>query len=520
MWQSTKEELDKKWISGPFNTIDEVTANLGTDSWIPSPRFGLQQGSKVRSIDNYTAGGINGAFSANEKVVLQGVDQICALAKAMLTAVDSVGKIRLVSTSGKVYEGRLRSSWTLAKVRSVVGRTLDLEAAYRQIALKQEEQWASVLIIWNPEQRRAQFFKQHALPFGAAASVLLFNRCSAALRVVGLSLFSLSWCSYFDDFPHLEYAELQHLAKSSSQALLKLVGWRFSQEAKKDRPFEKQFDCVGVSFDLRSTEEALITIRNKEGRIESICEMLSGCMDRNSITASEADCLRGRVQYASGQMYDRAGRVLTAMFLDSAESQDRKLTRESLGFAVELMRCLQEAAPRTVARESPRPNVLVFSDGAFEEGLCTCGAILFDCDSGLVDHFGFELESEVVDLWRAEGSKQPIAMAELLPIVLAKIVWAEVISRRFTLYFVDNNSALFQSVSGSAKNKHSRVILLNSAKADLKNAGFSWYARVPSASNPADGPSRLDFEEALSVFKSRAVDVDLHRLTRSICFRS
>ena len=111
-------------------------------------------------------------------------------------------------------------------------------------------------------------------------------------------------------------------------------------------------------------------------------------------------------------------------------------------------------------------------------------------------------------------------MAELLPIVLAKFVWAEVISRRFTLFFVDNNSALFQSVSGSAKNKHSRVILLSSAKADLKNAGFSWYARVPSPSNPADGPSRLDFEEASNVFKSRAVDVDLHRLTRSICFRS
>ena len=66
VWQATKEELEKKWISGPFDTIDEVTASLGTDSWIPSPRFGLQQGSKVRAIDNYTAGGINGAFCANE----------------------------------------------------------------------------------------------------------------------------------------------------------------------------------------------------------------------------------------------------------------------------------------------------------------------------------------------------------------------------------------------------------------------------------------------------------------------
>jgi hypothetical protein len=42
---------------------------------------------------------------------------------------------------------------------------------------------------------------------------------------------------------------------------------------------------------------------------------------------------------------------------------------------------------------------------------------------------------------------------------------------------------------------------------ELSLMSWTWYSRVPSLSNPADGPSRLDFDEAVSKFHARIYDV-------------
>ena len=144
---------------------------------------------------------------------------------------------------------------------------------------------------------------------------------------------------------------------------------------------------------------------------------------------------------------------------------------------------------------------------------------MFDKHRGVVEHFGFEIDKKVVREWQSEGSKQPIALAELLPIVLSKFVWASTLSGRFVLTFIDNNSVLYQMINGSARNSYSRILLLHSAKADVANKAFNWYSRVASQSNPGDDPSRLEFEEATAKFGSKAVLCDLHELTRRVCER-
>ena len=105
VWKTTMDEQAKGWLSGPFDAIDDVSRHLGSAQWIPSPRFGLRQGKKVRAIDNYTAGGVNAAFSANERVALQGIDHVAALAKAMNCSVNSRGQVEVRSLSGKVFSG-------------------------------------------------------------------------------------------------------------------------------------------------------------------------------------------------------------------------------------------------------------------------------------------------------------------------------------------------------------------------------------------------------------------------------
>ncbi len=82
-------------------------------------------------------------------------------------------------------------------------------------------------------------------------------------------------------------------------------------------------------------------------------------------------------------------------------------------------------------------------------------------------------------------SKQPIALVEMLHVLI-----------------IDNNTSLYQVISGSARNFHARRMLIAMSLQDSELRCRPWYARVSSEGNPADGPSRLKFEEASELFGS------------------
>ena len=69
-WTETLAELDKHWI------WEDTTGDLSNK--VIAHRFGLQQGEKVRVIDNFKQCGLNDACGLPEKFTLHGVDFIAA----------------------------------------------------------------------------------------------------------------------------------------------------------------------------------------------------------------------------------------------------------------------------------------------------------------------------------------------------------------------------------------------------------------------------------------------------------
>ena len=59
-----------------------------------------------------------------------------------------------------------------------------------------------------------------------------------------------------------------------------------------------------------------------------------------------------------------------------------------------------------------------------------------------------------------------------------------------SILFVDNNAAQEAFVKGTSHNPHYREMLLTLENLESKNRSWTWVARVPSSSNPADEPSR------------------------------
>ena len=77
------------------------------ERWLAAPRFPLAAKGKVRAIDDGTACGINGAHTASERLRLGGVDEVAALARAFLEAVDSDGPVTVRLPSGEVLQAPL-----------------------------------------------------------------------------------------------------------------------------------------------------------------------------------------------------------------------------------------------------------------------------------------------------------------------------------------------------------------------------------------------------------------------------
>ena len=59
--------------------------------------------------------------------------------------------------------------------------------------------------------------------------------------------------------------------------------------------------------------------------------------------------------------------------------------------------------------------------------------------------------------------------------------------------FIDNEAARAALVNGSSRNAQSARIVHETWKEAARSGSSPWFARVPSAANPADGPSRGDF---------------------------
>ena len=222
VWEKTKKETKKSWLNGPF-TEQELEDMLGK-LFVVSRRFGILQKSGIRVIDDFSESMINACFGASETVDLGGVDELAALARTLLDMVKDNGKVEVKISTGEKLEGWLHDSITVEEARSLVGRTLDLESAYKQLLVAQGSAWASVIQVYNTDLKKKELYLTEVLPFGASASVFGFNRFSRALCRIGIRLFGLLWTYFFDDYPHLDLEVLKEDSLKTSEDLLTLLG--------------------------------------------------------------------------------------------------------------------------------------------------------------------------------------------------------------------------------------------------------------------------------------------------------
>ena len=423
------------------------------------------------------------------------MDSVVALAHSILKALlgSSDGHFKLRIGGGKMLEGVVHETW--GKSCSLVGRTLGLKAAYKQLAVSPHQGFVRVLTAYDPIKCVPAFFTINALPFGATSAVYGFNRVAKSLWHIMVSLGGVWTTQYFNDYPNVETKELASSSRSFMEFILHALGWKYAMDGKKAEPHALSFKVLGVELVLNEANQGQITVSNKRERIDDLVQRLGHILDRGTLSGAEAAALHGQWNFAQGQ-YCGCSLKPTMVFLQKIlRSGWLDEYQEELALAaVFTVAALRSCPPRVVSLTDITTPVMVFTDGAYEpDGVSfigSAGAVIIDEVLGTRRVFQVEVPESLCMHWKRFGAKQIIMCLELWPILVFLASCSNDFIKCRMIFYIDNNAVRDALIKGSSPICDIfHTLAICSYFISRCHVG-AWFTRVPSVSNPADAPSR------------------------------
>ena len=379
--------------------------------------------------------------------------------------------------------------------------------AYKQYGIASSDRDLLRLAVWNPKEKAVNFLGANALPFGAIGSVSAFLRISMAVWFVGIRGLRLCWTSFFDDYTLLSKRLAANSAAIAAESLFELLGIQFARDGKKAVNWDTKVKTLGVQFDLKAeNQKGVVLLGHTESRVQELKAVLEGFLNSGVMTSKDAERLRGRLQwfesFAGGRVAQQALRTISGLVSDSRVQ--RTLRSPELN-AIKFLRNRVLSAPPTCIKATNLQTWLVFSDGACEgetEKVGTIGGILVSPDGKLCRYFSEKVPSQFMQKL-LEDSVHPIFELELLPIWCAMKEWGPLMRHSQCVFYLDNEAARGALTNGATSTEYGKRMVQSFVLDEMSHQIKTWYARVPTSSNLADKPSRLETADldALGVFR-------------------
>jgi len=505
LWDLTMAEERAGNLAGPY-TPEEIETQVGR-LWIAARRFSIRQGEKLRPIDDFSEFGVNAAFGASEKVLMKNLDQVVAWSRAWAEGVASGSRLQLVDSAGYLWDEPLDRDWGEEGACRLVGRVADLKQAYKQLPSSPAHQALGIVAVKSPDGSR-KLYKSRSLMFGQAAAVYGFLRFSRAIAALGTSLLALVLIEFFDDFTQVEPEDSAQSAQDAMEDLLELLGWELSTSDEKRKPFAQVFVSLGVQVNFSQMVDRRLLLENKPGRVEAIEAQVEAILKapEKKLGFKDALSLRGKVAFSEGQTHCRLTAFVARRLSEWSSYMGARKIPEDLEYGLRFaVAHLKSAGPRVIRPKSEEPPIIVFTDGACEDRT-SIGGVVF-VPGRAPETFGCVLRERDISDWRSKNDqKQVIGQAEIFPILVAKLTWAEYFRGKRVIYFIDNESAKIALIRAYSPILASLKLVMDCSAWDFHNECSSWYARVPTICNIADSPSRMELSSVLGVLGAIVVE--------------
>ena len=469
LYEVTLAERDKGFLEGPIKAEDIPFTGTVTR------RFGVSQKGKLRPIDDYKASLVNSAVTQTEGVTIHGIDHIAALGACLMTELGKVGK----------YESLVSKCW-------------DLSGAYKQLAISDAAfELDAFLAVWDPWTSSGSFFKQRVLPFGSIASVTAFLRCSLAIWMIGSGILKLCWTSYFDDYLHIEVPNLKEHSELCVQLLFDVLGWKVSSE--KLLPYDTLCKVLGVQLDMTKSVDLILEISNTDARKLELIDTVNKILADGKLGRHECEKLRGRLQFASSQLFGRRFRNCLSFLNAHARDGKRTLDEQSQIALRMIVHLLTNQRPRGVTVHHSDTYHL-YVDAAFEPGgHCGPGGVLYDMECKPAAFFSEKISDESLSKLMVPGQKTAIFELEFLAVYLGLVLMLPYFRGKRVVVFTDNSGVLGALQRCTSKNATANVVIQKLCQFEEDHGFLVWLERVPSQSNMSDCMSRevMDHFEGL-----------------------
>ena len=485
LWQQTLEECEAGWaVLEPGHVQAPSGCVLGR-------RFAVRQGAKVRPIDDLTVSLVNSTLGVDEKVVVQPAASTISLALHLQRRC-------LSPTSRPQAPSGLR------------GRTFDLKWAFKQLGVCEGDLAFTKVAVYNPETGKPAVLALKALPFGATGSVHGFCRCSLALWHIAVSLLLLPLTVFFDDYTAVTLEQDCHSLTQSFLLLLKLLGWQAALTGNKAADFAESFVSLGIAYILPRTPSGFVRVCNTDSRKREVATTCLRALQSDNLSPAEALAFAGRLRWLDAQTFGRVGRWAFRTILEHGTQPGRHNRRQLTALVRDALNWILENVPKAEPRAFKVPAtkaVQVFTDGSFEQGVGRLGGVLCRPDGTVSDWFQATVPADVVQSWGLQGTQHPILQCELLALCVAAAVWGQRLSDLPVTWWIDNDAARHCLISARGYPDSNRRLVQAALACEQHFRIDSWFARVPSISNPADAPSRGDLPANLVEAQQREIKV-------------
>ena len=243
-----------------------------------------------------------------EKIQLRALDEIIWVASCFIKYVIHHEHFSF-DLGGETLPGEVHSWWKDLDTSKpfLQVKTVDLKSAHKQFAIHPSDRRLSVLALKKPETGEVAGFVSRTLPFGSTASVLHFTRASRLLHRIGLEL-DVAWTNYYDDYPVVEFSFLAANTTHTIRALTSLLGFECSTD--KELPFANEADMLGVVLDVSKSGCGVLSVKNKESRMEELAANLQSLIDAGKVDPKKLPSLFGRALFVERQISGRLGKLL------------------------------------------------------------------------------------------------------------------------------------------------------------------------------------------------------------------
>ena len=206
------------------------------------------------------------------------------------------------------------------------------------------------------------------------------------------------------------------------------MGWKYAVDGDKSSEFSNNFSALGIEVNLANFSNGFAEFKNTDKRITELCGYIDKALSDNALTLLDAQKLRGRMQFADGQLFGRLGRLCLRAVTEHAYSgKSKQLPLACVQALRRFKNFLQRSPPRRIQRSSHK-TWMIFTDACYEPTSdtwkCGIGGVIVSPDGTPYQAFSMQIRDEHIRVLGGDKKDTIIFEAELLAVVVAMGLWA------------------------------------------------------------------------------------------------